>query len=672
MRSINKILIANRGEIAVRIMRTAQRMGIRTVAVYAENDKDAFHVSRADEAQPLGEGTLQQTYLNLEKIGQAALEAGADAIHPGYGFLSENPALPQWCANNRLLFIGPDATAIREMGDKIRSREIARDAGVKVADAITGSPQEILQQSNSLPYPVLVKASAGGGGKGMRIVSSAHKLKETLITTAREAKSYFGNETVYVEQYFSHPRHIEVQVLGDSHGNLVHLFERECSLQRRHQKVIEEAPSAFADESLRNELTTNALKLAKAIGYQSAGTVEFLVDRNRNVYFLEMNTRIQVEHPVTEKITGVDIVEEQIKIAEGRKLEIKQDDLRINGHAIQARLYAEDPLQDYRPSPGFLQTISFPDNIDIRIDHGLHKSDYIYPDYDPMIAKVISHAASRDHATEKLLVSLKEITIIGRATNQEFLTEILLSNDFVSNEVSTQYLSKETKSLIESLSARKQQLPPVNIVAAFAFSEVQLPAAKQENNGIWNRIGYWRLRNIIRIKLQDKEFSVRINKKEKNNLTLEVEGVQVEVKPLFVKNDEYILQINGREEKFRIVKQNLTDVVIKYRGYYYPGSRPGLLKASNLEDVYREGSAIQRDVIAPVHGRVVAVNVEEEMQVEAGQSLLVIESMKIENNILAEANVQIDKINIHAGEQVKDGQVLITIKEAEDVVSEKA
>ncbi len=642
-------------------------MGISTVAVYAENDRRAFHVSGADEALALGDGNLDQTYLNLEKITQAALDSGVDAIHPGYGFLSENPALPEMCFKNGLLFIGPGADAIRNMGDKLRSRKIARQAGVEAARVITGTPQEILGRNGDLNYPVLVKASAGGGGKGMRIVHSASALEEALKTTAREAKNYFGNDTVYVEQYVPHPRHIEIQVLGDTHGNIIHLFERECSLQRRHQKVIEEAPSAFADENLREQLCTNALKLAKAIGYYSAGTVEFLVDRNRNIYFLEMNTRIQVEHPVTEKITGVDIVEQQIRIAEGKKLEISQQDLQINGHAIQARLYAEDPLQDYRPSPGFLQTISFPENTDIRIDHGLHQSDYIYPDYDPMIAKVIAHASSRSEAIEKLMISLKEITIVGRPTNQEFLGEILISDDFAGNRISTQYLSGETNALIKSLGARKLQVPVLNILAAFVYSQVQLPATSRKANGVWEEIGYWRLRKSLRIKFQEKEYSISIKEKDNSTLLLEADGTFLKIRPVFVKENQYILMINDKEEKFRIVKQNQSAAVVKYHGYYYTVSRADLLQAGDHEDIHQQGGSMARNVISPVHGRVVSLNVEENMKVEAGQSLLVIESMKIENNILAEASVEIDKIKVGEGEQVKDGQVLITIKKTENV-----
>lgn len=664
MKKIRKILVANRGEIAVRIMKTAERLGISTVAVYAANDKKSYHVSRADEAYALGNGTLSDTYLNLEKLEAVMRLAGVDAVHPGYGFLSENPALAELCEKHNVLFVGPDANAIRMMGDKITSRELALKAGVNISEGITGKTSDILERREELDYPVLVKATAGGGGKGMRIVESPERLQEVLLTTSREALNYFGNETVYVEHYFRNPRHIEVQVLGDKHGNLVHLFERECSLQRRHQKVIEEAPSAYVDDSLRKTLTDSALKLAREIGYHSAGTVEFLVDKDNNVFFLEMNTRIQVEHPVTEKITGIDIVEEQIRVAEGRELSFRQQEVKINGHAMQARLYAEDPLQDYRPAPGFLQTITFPDTIDIRIDHGLNNSDYIFADYDPMIAKVIAHAQDRGSAIDKLKNALQEVTIIGRPTNQEFLCEILNNHDFLTNSISTQYLEVNTGMLVDSLNSRKNKVSHATLIAAFVVTEMEFCQHAQTSQDTWKQIGFWRLRDHMRVKLADKNYDVRVRKLQ-NKYSLQIEDAFITASCISKDGDDCIIEINNVEQKYKIVKQNVSDAVLKHKGYYYALQRLDILRANDIEGAYQDISQSQKDVISPVHGRIVSVDVKEGELVKAGDNLLVIESMKIENNILAEADVVVEEIKINEGDQVRDGQLLITMSEPE-------
>lgn len=659
MKTIRKLLIVNRGEIAVRIIRTAKKMGIKTAAIYAANDKKAFHVSQADEAYALGTGTLQDTYLNFQKIEAVIRQSGVDALHPGYGFLSENPELPVLCERNNVLFLGPDAEAIRIMGDKIQSREKARLAGVNISEGITGSPDEILARKNDLSYPVLVKASAGGGGKGMRVVADPENLDVTLITTSREAKNYFGNETVYVEHYFENPRHIEVQILGDKYGNVIPLFERECSLQRRHQKVIEEAPSPSISQKLRDELTNSAVKLAQEINYTSAGTVEFLVDYHNNFYFLEMNTRIQVEHPVTEKITGIDIVEQQIKIAEGHEISINPDKLKINGHAIQARLYAEDPLQDYKPSPGFLHTISFPSHVDIRIDHGLHKQDYIYPDYDPMIAKVIAHDTNRIQAIQKLAAYLQEITIIGTPTNQEFLSEILLNEKFKENKISTQFLERNTRPIIDQMAGKKEHISPVFLITAFVVTEMDRCSDRAEP-ATWNKIGYWRMRKNMEISFHNKKYDVHVRKKDQKYHV----HIEDSLSTAFCVNkdqEDCVIEINNVEHKFKIVKQNVADAVIKYGGYYYNLKRHDVLAPSNLEEVYQHTNRSQQQVVSPIHGRVVSIKVSEGDFVRTGETMLIIESMKIENNILAESDAEVGRIEVKEGQQVKDGQMLISM-----------
>ncbi|MCF8330927.1 MAG: biotin/lipoyl-binding protein [Bacteroidales bacterium] len=664
MKKIRKILIANRGEIAVRIMRTAGKMGIKTVAIYAANDKQAFHVTQADEAYALGTGTLQNTYLNLRKIEAAIRQSAVDAVHPGYGFLSENPEFPLLCERNNALFIGPDAKAIRVMGDKIQSRITAHKAGVNISEGITGSPLEILARKNELIYPVLVKASAGGGGKGMRVVSGAENLNDILKTTAREAKNYFGNDTVFVEHYFENPRHIEVQILGDNHGNVIHLFERECSLQRRHQKVIEEAPSPSVNQKLRKDLTDSAVKIAKAINYCSAGTVEFLVDHQDRIYFLEMNTRIQVEHPVTEKITGIDIVEQQIKIAEGYELSISLKNLNVSGHAVQARLYAEDPLQNYKPSPGFLNSISFPDHVDIRIDHGLRKQDFIYPDYDPMIAKVIAHDTNRIQAIHKLAGYLKEITVTGTTTNQEFLSEILLSKDFINNKISTQYLEKNTRPIIDQLIRKKEHISPVFLITAFLVSEMDR-CNENSKPETWNKLGFWRIRNNIAVSFNNKKYNVGIRKRA-GKFHVQIEDSLSTACCIKKEHEDCVIEINNVEHKFKIVKQNISNAVLKYGGYYYNIQRHDVLSPSDFEDAYKDSGRSYEHVISPMHGRVVAIQVSNGDSVKTGDTLVVIESMKIENNILAESDVEVARVEVNEGDQVKDGQLLIRMKNIEE------
>jgi 3-methylcrotonyl-CoA carboxylase alpha subunit len=353
-KNIQKVLIANRGEIALRIIRTLNKLGMEVVAIYAAPDAEALHVEMADEAYSLGDGNLANTYLDIAKIIRIAKKAKVDAIHPGYGFLSENPMLVKACEENNIAFIGPDARSMQLMGNKIAARKFAIENGLPVTKGLTGTTEEILKAAGTLPFPVLVKAAAGGGGKGMRIVEQESELANILETTSREAKNYFGDGTVYIEQFIEEPRHIEVQVLGDQHGNVIHLFERECTIQRRYQKIIEESPSPTLTPEIRHEMGAAAVNLCKAIGYRSAGTIEFLVDKDLHVYFLEMNTRIQVEHPVTEMVTGIDLVEQQIKIAQGQVLDIKQEQVQQNGHAIECRIYAEDPANNFMPSPGKL------------------------------------------------------------------------------------------------------------------------------------------------------------------------------------------------------------------------------------------------------------------------------------------------------------------------------
>jgi len=442
-----KILIANRGEIACRVIKTARKMGIKTVAVYSEADKDALHVEMADEAVFIGPPPSTQSYLLIDRIVQACKDTGAEAVHPGYGFLSERPAFCEALEKEGIVFIGPKVKAIEAMGDKITSKKLAKEAGVSTVPGYTEiikNPQEAVEIAASIGYPVMIKASAGGGGKGMRIAWNDAECTDGFERATNEARSSFGDDRVFIEKYIVEPRHIEIQVLGDSHGNIVYLGERECSLQRRNQKVIEEAPSPFLDEATRKAMGEQAVMLARAVDYQSAGTVEFIVDAKRNFYFLEMNTRLQVEHPVTEYITGLDLVEQMLRVAAGEPLSFTQDDVKLKGWAIEARVYAEDPFRNFLPSIGRLVKYMPPqENEVVRVDTGVYEGGEVSMYYDPMIAKLITYGATRDRAIAHMRDALNEFFIRGVQHNISFLAALMVHTRFMTGRISTNMIAEE-------------------------------------------------------------------------------------------------------------------------------------------------------------------------------------------------------------------------------------
>ncbi len=442
---MHKILVANRGEIALRVMRTARAMGIGTVAVYSEADRHAPHVKYADEAVLLGPAPSSESYLVMDKVIAAAKSTGADGIHPGYGFLSENSEFANKIAAEGIIFIGPGQKAIETMGSKLAAKDAVRAYDIPMVpgidEAIT-DPKKAKMIAKEIGFPILIKASAGGGGKGMRVVESEDVLEEQMNRAISEALSAFGDGSVFIEKYISSPRHIEIQVLADSHGNVVHLFERECSIQRRHQKVVEEAPSAVLTPELRERMGEAAIKVAKSCNYEGAGTVEFLLDSDNNFYFLEMNTRLQVEHPVTECITGVDLVAEQIKVARGEKLSFTQDDLKIKGHAVELRIYAEDPLNDFLPSIGILETYIRPTGEGVRLDDGYEQGMEIPIYYDPMIAKLITYADTRTAAIQKMKLAIADYKIVGLETTLPFGKFVMENEQFISGDIDTHFVKK--------------------------------------------------------------------------------------------------------------------------------------------------------------------------------------------------------------------------------------
>ena len=443
---INKILIANRGEIAVRIIRACKEMNIKTVAVYSEVDKDAMHVKLADEAICIGPANSSKSYLNFKNIIEAANITGADAIHPGFGFLSENSQFAKICEESNIKFIGPNYKVIELMGNKSNAKELMKNAGVPVIPGSVGSVKglkDAIKIANEIGYPVMLKAAAGGGGKGIRIVNIPEELESNYNIVKQEAKLSFNDDEIYIEKFVKNPRHVEIQILADEHGNVIHLGERDCSIQRRNQKVIEETPSTAIDDKLRNKMGEAAIKAVKASGYTSCGTIEFLVDCDKNFYFMEMNTRIQVEHPITEERTGIDIVKAQIRISAGEPLKIKQKDVKFNGYSIECRINAENPAKNFRPCPGTITGVILPGGNGVRVDTAIYSGYTIPSNYDSMIAKIITHGDTRNEAISKMKRALEETVIEGVDTNIDFLFKIIKNPTFIRGNFDTSFIEKE-------------------------------------------------------------------------------------------------------------------------------------------------------------------------------------------------------------------------------------
>ncbi len=443
---MNKILIANRGEIAVRIIRACKEMNIKTVAVYSEVDKDALHTRLADEAICIGPGIASKSYLNIKSIIEAANVTNSNSIHPGFGFLAENANFAKICEESNIKFIGPKAEVIDLLGNKVKAKKMMKNAGVPVipgSDGSVSSLEKAIEISEKIGYPVIIKASAGGGGKGIRVVNTPDELENAFKIVKQEAKNSFNDDEIYIEKCIQNPRHIEIQILADEHGNVVHLGERDCTIQRNHQKIIEETPSTVIDDKLRKKMGEDAIKAAKAAGYSSCGTVEFLVDKDNNYYFMEMNTRIQVEHPITEMRTGIDIVKEQIKIAAGEELKYKQKDIKFEGHAIECRINAENPSKNFRPCPGKIEGLHLPGGNGIRIDTAIYDGYTIPANYDSMIVKIITYGSNRNEAISKMKRALEEVVIEGIETNVDFLLEIISNLNFIRGKYDTSFIEKE-------------------------------------------------------------------------------------------------------------------------------------------------------------------------------------------------------------------------------------
>ena len=665
MKQITKILIANRGEIAVRIMRTAKKMGIKTVAVYSEIDHDSLHVSHADEAFCIGHSELSETYLNIQKIVETAIRAKADAIHPGYGFLAENPLFVQACQDAGIIFIGPGAKAMRLMGNKIEARYFAKKIKVPITEGVTGTAKELVSAAPKIGFPVLLKAAAGGGGKGMRIVHEPSELEEAIESTSRQAKAYFGDETVYIEKFIEEPRHIEVQILADEQGNVIHLFERECSIQRRYQKIIEESPSPTLSPEVRQKMGEAAVRIGKEAAYSSAGTIEFLVDKDLNFYFLEMNTRIQVEHPVTEMVTGIDIVEEQIIIASGHSLRIKQEDVRQKGHAIECRIYAEDPSNSFLPSPGKMSLYKEPGTPGIRLDTGVVAGTGIKSAFDPMIGKLVACGDDREEASRIMVSALQDYIIHGIKTNISFLTSLLQSKAFVTNSITTRFCDEHLQGLITLMEEKKQAFPLHVPIAGYLLSSLTNSLAPVcEKLSVWQQIGYWR--ELMKIRLTaGSEITVRINRVGKDSFELGFPGGSYSCRIESWKNNRLAFSLNGHDHVVYVSEDSNNLGFVSAGGFLFSIQRADLLTETVSAALLDSSSEAGGHITSPMPGKVTRINVLEGEEVKKGKVLLIIEAMKMENMITAPVDGTVKIINVKLGQMVETSTALVELEKME-------
>ncbi|OED42316.1 3-methylcrotonyl-CoA carboxylase [Chromatiales bacterium (ex Bugula neritina AB1)] len=651
-----KILIANRGEIACRIMRTARTLGVATVAVYSEADASSAHVAMADEAILIGGAAVADSYLRGDRVIEAALNTGAEAVHPGYGFLSENPEFVDQVVAAGLRFIGPSADAIRAMGLKDAAKTLMEKAGVPVVPGYHGDnrdPEFLASVAERIGFPVLIKARAGGGGKGMRLVQAKEEFAAALAGAQREAESSFGDSACLIEKFVSAPRHIEVQVFGDDHGNVVHLFERDCSLQRRHQKVIEEAPAPGMTDEMRAAMGEAAVTACHAINYSGAGTIEFIVDSSDGLktdafWFMEMNTRLQVEHPVTEAITGQDLVAWQLQVASGARLPVTQSDLSINGWAFEARLYAEDVGKGFLPATGVLSYLEFPAGA--RVDTGIRQGDAITPFYDPMIAKIIVHGSDRSAALGKLHRALRETYSAGSITNVNFLSALCEDHNFASGTVDTGLIERHAERLTQSVSASTEILA----IAAIAASGLFAANASDTGFSLWQPL---ERTVLLRPEGTDESIEMRLATVDAMSFAVTGCGVSHQIRLLDPLNGK--VEIDATQQSVYAVNKARNVSVFSDRSYHFSVSDP-------LQQQADEGAGGD-SVYAPMPGQVNVVNVARGDRVSVGEALIVIEAMKMEHTLLAPRDGVIEELLARTGMQVEEGALLLSLEaEAEE------
>ncbi|PCI64530.1 MAG: 3-methylcrotonyl-CoA carboxylase [Kordiimonadales bacterium] len=650
MTEFRKILIASRGEIALRVMRTAQRLGYRTVAVYSDTDAQALHVSAADEAFALGGTTLQESYLVIEKILEAAKATGADAIHPCYGFLSENADFARACADAGVVFIGPSADAIELMGDKARAKDAMLAAGVPCIPGYQGLDQNedaLQREAAAIGYPLMVKAAAGGGGRGIRLVSRPEDFSAALSSARSEAENAFGNGDLILEKAILQPRHIEFQVFADQHGNIIHLGERDCSIQRRHQKIVEEAPSPFLDEHLRAEMGAVAVEAAKACDYQGAGTVEFLVDADKNFYFLEMNTRLQVEHPVTEMITGLDLVEWQLIVAAGGKLPLKQDEVELKGCAVEVRLYAEDPRNGFMPQTGEVLYWNSPEREGVRTDHAVAAGQSVSVYFDPMLAKLIAHGASRAEALRRLSSLIQDTKLLGINNNLCFLRNVLNHEVFRRGGANTGFLEDHFSGDVSLQSVN----PGAETLARAALCFYLQGHFEGQRKPSWRSSAAYE----AHFKLHDGDASHDVALIGQNGtFTAKFSDSSVSIELAGNEANECTAIIGGVRSAFAVAVDGTELFLDDGTGHYHFRDITHL----PAETAKGTGSGL---VKAPMDGAIVDIKVAEGDKVEAGQALIIMEAMKMQHSLKAAVSGEVRKLNLEIGQQVKGQQILVVI-----------
>ena len=655
-----KILIANRGEIACRVIKTAKRLGVRTVAVYSDADLHALHVKLADEAIHIGASPSSESYLVSERIIDAALKTGAQAIHPGYGFLSENAEFAKACADNNVTFIGPPVSAIESMGSKSAAKTIMQDAKVPLVPGYHGADQNpalLKQSADQMGYPVLLKAVAGGGGKGMRQVWQASEFEQALEDAKRESKASFANDDMLVEKYLTQPRHVEFQVFCDTKGNGVYLFERDCSVQRRHQKIIEEAPAPNMSDKLRSDMGTAAVRAAQAIAYEGAGTVEFLLDVDGSFYFMEMNTRLQVEHPVSEMITGEDLVEWQLRVANGEALPKQQEELSINGHAFEARVYAEDPSNDFLPTTGRLTSLKTPlETKHVRLDTGVIEGDEVSPFYDPMIAKLIVWDQDRGTALNRLASALRDYRISGVTTNLNFLYDLATCEPFVDAELDTSFIEKHRDKLFKP---NQIELPTVLTQAALylVLSEQQAAGTDPwDDKSAWrsNQPNLYQYELLVANESHNVQVEVIDSKEKASNYLVHIDQQTLATTGTLF-DEALTISIDGHRQSATVAEHEDGYVIFSAHGSHeFKAVKPDLGDGFESESL--------NAYTAPMNGTIIQVNVTAGEEVSEGQALLIMEAMKMQHTIIAAEDGSVSEVYFNAGDLVDGGTTLLDFK----------
>lgn len=657
------LLIANRGEIACRIIKTAKKLGIKTTAVYSDADTNSLHVRLADKAVYIGESPATQSYLNSKKLLDAIKIAGADAVHPGYGFLSENPRFVELLEKHKIAFVGPSSSAVRRMGDKIEAKKIAKSAGVNVVPGYLAdikNVKEALKIAGKIGYPIMLKAAAGGGGKGMRIVRNVAEMEQAFSSTRNEARNNFSDERTFIEKFIENPRHIEIQLIADKHGNYVCLGERECSIQRHHQKVIEEAPSPFVDEKMRKKMYKQSIALARKVGYYSAGTIEFIVDQNKNFYFLEMNTRLQVEHPVTELVTGYDIVELMIKIAAGEKLPMRQKEVKLVGNAFEARVYAEDPTAGFLPSTGQVITYKEPARSDnIRVDTGIYEGGEVSMFYDPMISKLCSYAPTRGESIDYMTDALDKYVIRGISHNISFLQAIFSHPKFVAGDISTNFIAQEYEGGFTGATLSDEESAVILVAAAHVFMTVSKRDA-QINGQLRGYSRSFGTRWVIRLDSVNYPITIRSvddgYKISFENRKFYITSKWILGSKIFdciVNGQNYSLQLESMPGSYKIAFKGRTVLA----QFFMPRAAE-MIKYMKP----RQSSEERGELVANISGRVVEIKVEKGEQVFKGQAIAILEAMKMENILNAPKDGVVEDVFFKMGDNVSAGEIILKLQ----------